>query len=63
MLSQNPLLVAMVRFSSKSEKLRLDDVEENSFSKEFRNKFVWINIVYGVKIHDILCLFYASVYN
>ena len=33
LLSQNPFLVATVRFYS--EKLRLDDVEESSFSKGF----------------------------
>ena len=35
MLSQNPILAATVR--SSSDRLRLDDVEEISFSKDFSN--------------------------
>ena len=35
--SQNPFLVATVRFSL--EKIRLDDVEESSFSKDFSEHF------------------------
>ena len=54
MLSQNPFLVATVR--SSSEKLRLDDVEVSSFSKEFSKHFLWINIVYGVKIQNMMFL-------
>ena len=56
LLSQNLFLVATVRFSS--EKLRLDDVEESSSSKDIKS--LWIDIVFGVKVR-IVCLFYASV--
>ena len=40
-----------------SEKLCLHVVEESSFSEEFSEqifKFLWINIVYDVKIRDIM---------
>ena len=38
-------------------------LKKASLAKKSANKFLWINIAYGVKIHDILllCLFYASV--
>ena len=57
LFSQIHFLVAIVRFYS--EKLRLDD-EESRFSKDFREQFVWINIVNGVKFTTIR-LFNASV--
>ena len=37
-ISQNPFLVTTVRFSS--EKLRLDDVEESSFTKGLSTMFM-----------------------
>ena len=46
-----PFFVATVRFSL--EKLRLEDVEKSSFSKEFSKHILWIDIVYGVKIQDV----------
>ena len=51
LLSQKPVLVAYVRVSA--EKLCLDDVKQSSFSKEFSEHILWMNIVYVVKIHDI----------
>ena len=54
-LSQNPFLVATVRFSS--EKLRLDDVEESSFSKEFREHIFMDRLILRLKIE---LLFYPS---
>ena len=62
LLSQNSFLVAkVVRFSS--VKLHLDDVEENSFSKAFdvANKSLWINIVCGVEIQDVIFILYLAV--
>ena len=57
--STKSIFVATVRFSL--ERLCLHVIEESSFSEEFSEHiFMDKYCVYGVKIHDITCMFILS---
>ena len=47
-----PFLVAAVRFSLEKKISRCP--EQSSYSKQFREHILWINVVDSVKIHDIM---------